>query len=134
MSRPAQQIIRSKHQQWGFTLLEVLVALAILAITMGALIKVTDSYAFNAGYLQEKTLAQWIAENKAVEYHLMKDFPPVGSKSGETEMAKVDWQWRVKVSNTDDKRLRRLDISVALKQGDLDSPITTLVAFVGEPL
>ena len=134
MSRPAQQIIRSKHQQRGFTLLEVLVALAILAITMGALIKVTDSYAFNAGYLQEKTLAQWIAENKAVEYHLMKEFPAVGSKTGETEMARVDWQWRVKVSNTDDKRLRRLDISVALKQGDLDSPITTLIAFVGEPL
>lgn len=134
MSKAAQQIIRSKHQQRGFTLLEVMVALAVLAIVMGALIKVTDSYAFNAGYLQEKTLAQWIAENKAVEYQLMQEFPAVGSKSGETEMAKVDWQWRVKVSNTEDKRLRRLDISVALKQGDLDAPITTLVAFVGEPL
>lgn len=64
----------------------------------------------------------------------MQDFPPVGNKSGETEMARVDWQWRVKVSNTDDKRLRRLDISVALKQGDLDNPVTTLVAFVGQPL
>lgn len=121
------------HQK-GFTLLEVLVALAILAIVMGALIKVTDSYAFNAVYLQEKTLAQWIAENKAVEYRLMQEFPAVGNKTGETEMARVDWQWRVKVSNTDDKRLRRLDVSVALKQGDLDNPITTLVAFVGEPL
>jgi general secretion pathway protein I len=134
MSRAAQQVISNIHRQRGFTLLEVLVALAVVAITMGALIKVTDSYAFNASYLQEKTLAQWIAENKAVEYHLMQDFPPVGNKSGETEMAKVDWQWRVKVSNTDDKRLRRLDISVALKQGDLDNPITILVAFVGQPL
>ena len=125
---------RTHPHQRGFTLLEVMVALAVLAITMGALIKVTDSYAFNAGYLQEKTLAQWIAENKAVEYRLMQEFPAVGSKSGETEMARVDWQWRVKISNTDDKRLRRLDISVALKQGDLDNPITTLVAFVGEPL
>ncbi|NNF96384.1 MAG: type II secretion system minor pseudopilin GspI [Halobacteria archaeon] len=127
-------IKNTNHRHQGFTLLEVLVALAVLAIVMGALIKVTDSYAFNAGYLQEKTLAQWIAENKAVEYQLMQEFPPVGSKEGETEMAKVDWQWRVKVSNTDDKRLRRLDISVALKQGDLDTPITTLVAFVGQPL
>ena len=112
--------------------MEVMVALAVLAITMGALIKVTDSYAFNAGYLQEKTLAQWIAENKAVEYLMMKEFPPVGSKTGETEMARVDWQWRVKVSNTPNNLIRRLDISVALKQGDLDSPITTLVAYVGE--
>ncbi len=125
---------RTHLQQAGFTLLEVLVALAILAIVMGALIKVTDSYAFNAGYLQEKTLAQWIAENKAIEYQLKQDFPAVGSKEGETEMAEVEWQWRVKVSNTDDKRLRRLDISVTLKDRDLDNPITTLVAFVGQPL
>ena len=135
MSSALRQVSKRNHPgQQGFTLLEVLVALAVLAIVMGALIKVTNSYAFNAVYLQEKTLAQWIAENKAVEYQLMQEFPPVGSKEGETEMAKVDWQWRVKVSNTEDKRLRRLDISVALQQGDLDTPITTLVAFVGQPL
>ena len=134
MSNSLRHVECTHQRQLGFTLLEVMVALAVLAIVMGALIKVTDSYAFNAGYLQEKTLAQWIAENKAVEYQLMQEFPAVGSKSGETEMARVDWQWRVKVSNTEDKRLRRLDISVALKQGDLDTPITTLVAFVGEPL
>lgn len=135
MSKAMRHAVERTHpHQRGFTLLEVLVALAVLAITMGALIKVTDSYAFNAGYLQEKTLAQWIAENKAVEYQLMQEFPPVGNKEGETEMAKIDWQWRVKVSNTDDKRLRRLDISVALKQGDLEAPVTTLVAFVGQPL
>jgi general secretion pathway protein I len=129
--QPGYGMFRHHH---GFTLLEVMVALAILAIVMGALIKVTDSYAYNAGYLQQKTLAQWIAENKAVEYQLLEEFPAVGNKEGQTEMAKVEWQWRVKVSNTEDRRLRRLDISVALKDGDLDTPITTLVAFVGQPL
>lgn len=128
---PTTDIIRQQH---GFTLLEVLIALAILAIVMGAIIKVTDSYAYNAGYLQQKTLAQWIAENKAVEYQLMQQFPAVGNKEGQIEMAKFEWQWRVKVSNTEDRRLRRLDISVALQDGDLDTPITTLIAFVGQPL
>lgn len=134
MSRDLAKPMACSYSQRGFTLLEVLVALAILAIIMGALIKVTDSYAFNAGYLQQKTLAQWIAENKATEYQLMQQFPSVGSQEGETEMASVDWQWRVRVSNTEDRRLRRLDISVALKNGDLDNPVTTLVAFVGQPL
>ena len=134
MSRVRAQAMSGSHQQHGFTLMEVMVALAILAIVMGALIKVTDSYAFNAGYLQQKTLAQWIAENKAVEYQLMQQFPPPGKQQGQIEMAKVEWQWRVQVSNTEDRRLRRLDISVALKEGELDSPITTLVAFVGQPL
>ena len=133
MSEMRRYII-SRNKQRGFTLLEVLVALAILAIVMGSLIKVADTYAFNAGYLQEKTLAQWIAENKAVEYQLQKEFPPVGTKEGMTEMAKVEWQWRVKVSTTEDRRLRRLDISVAHEYGELDTPITTLVAFVGQPL
>ena len=133
MSRVLRHAMHRSAQQ-GFTLLEVLIALAILAIVMGTLIKVADTYAFNAGYLQEKTLAQWIAENKAVEYQLMKEFPPVGSKEGMTEMAKVEWQWRVKVSTTEDSRLRRLDISVAHENGELDTPITTLVAFVGQPL
>lgn len=134
MSKVQAPSMTGVHQHRGFTLLEVLVALAILAIVMGALIKVTDSYAFNAGYLQQKTLAQWIAENKAIEYQLMQEFPPLGKQQGQIEMAKVEWQWRVQVSNTQDRRLRRLDISVALKEGDLDNPITTLVAFVGQPL
>ncbi len=134
MSRLHLRTMTRYRPQQGFTLLEVLVALAILAIVMGALIKVTDSYAFNAGYLQQKTLAQWIAENKAIEYQLQQQFPPVGNNEGQTEMARVEWQWRVRVSNTEDRRLRRLDISVALKEGDLDNPITTLVAFVGQPL
>ena len=134
MSRPGIRTISGRQSQRGFTLLEVMMALAILAIVMGALIKVTDSYAFNAGYLQQKTLAQWIAENKAVEYRLRQQFPPVGNNEGTTEMAKVEWQWRVTVTNTEDRRLRRLDIRVALKDGDLDKPITTLVAFVGQPL
>lgn len=133
-SQRTRPVTGMMHRQHGFTLLEVLVALAILAIVMGALIKVTDSYAFNAGYLQQKTLAQWIAENKAVEYQLMQQFPAIGKNEGQTEMAKMEWQWRVQVSNTEDQRLRRLDISVALKSGDLDTPVTTLVAFVGKPL
>ena len=134
MSNAMRHISNHFHcQQRGFTLLEVLVALAILAIVMGALIKVTDSYAFNAGYLQEKTLAQWIAENKATEYLLLKDVPPTGTKEGVTEMAKVEWQWRVKISSTPNNQIRRLDIDVALKDGDLDAPITTLIAYVGTP-
>ena len=118
----------------GFTLLEVLVALAILAITLGALIKASGSYASNASYLKEKTLAQWIAQNKATEYQLDKTFPSTGNREGDVNYALQEWRWRVKVSNTDDSRLRRLDIDIILDGGDFKKPRASLVAFVGQPL
>ncbi len=118
----------------GFTLLEVLVALAILAITLGALIKASGSYASNATYLKEKTFAQWIAQNKAVEYQLANKFPSLGSREGDVNYALQEWRWRVKVSNTDDRRLRRLRIDIILSGGEFKKPLVSLVAFVGQPL
>ncbi|MCW9025131.1 MAG: type II secretion system minor pseudopilin GspI [Gammaproteobacteria bacterium] len=118
----------------GFTLLEVLVAMAILAITLGTLIKTVGGYAENASYLKERTLAQWIAENKAAEYQLKKEFPAPGRTEGEIDMANQQWQWQVKISTTQDARLRRLDISVYTDSGDADNPISKLVTFIGKPL
>ncbi|VAX14511.1 hypothetical protein MNBD_GAMMA24-889 [hydrothermal vent metagenome] len=118
----------------GFTLLEVMVALAILAITLGALIKASGSYANNATYLKEKTFAQWIAQNKATEYQLAKQFPAIGNREGDVNYAQQEWRWRVKVSTTDDRRLRRLDIDIILSGGKFKKPLVSLVAFVGKPL
>ncbi|NOZ37048.1 MAG: type II secretion system minor pseudopilin GspI [Gammaproteobacteria bacterium] len=118
----------------GFTLLEVMVALAILAITLGALIKASGSYASNATYLKQKTFAQWIAQNKAVEYQLANQFPAIGNREGDLNYALQEWRWRVKVSTTDDRRLRRLDIDIILSNGKFKKPLVSLVAFVGKPL
>lgn len=127
-------MLNSLKQSHGFTLLEVLVALAIVSITLAATIKVSGEFGVNAAYLKEKTLAQWIAENKAEEYRLAGTLPAIGKQQGDEEMAERVWRWRVTVSNTDDTRLRRLDIVVTDEKGDFDQPITTLVAFVGAPL
>jgi general secretion pathway protein I len=118
----------------GFTLLEVLVALAIVSITLAATIKVSGEFGVNAAYLKEKTFAQWVAENKAEEYRLAGTLPATGKQQGDEEMAERVWRWQVTVSNTDDTRLRRLDIVVTDEKGDYDQPITTLVAFVAAPL
>lgn len=116
----------------GFTLLEVLVAMAVVAVAMGALIKVSDSYAYNATYLKQKNIAMWIAENKATEYRLQKVFPATGRQNGTLDMAGSRWQWEVRVSNTVDARLRRLDIAVGLAGTDAASPLARLIAFTGK--
>ena len=101
-------MLNSLKQSHGFTLLEVLVALAIVSITLAATIKVSGEFGVNAAYLKEKTLAQWIAENKAEEYRLAGTLPAIGKQQGDEEMAERVWRWRVTVSNTDDTRLRIL--------------------------
>ena len=67
-----------KHRGRGFTLIEVLVALAIVAITLGAGIKAAGSLTSNTARLAEVTAAQWCADNKLTELKLTLQFPDIG--------------------------------------------------------
>ena len=119
-------------RQKGFTLLEVLVALAVLAISMAALVKVAGSNANNAAYLKEKTFAHWVAVNKANELRIADTWPAVGTRKGSVFMAEQEWQWQVRVSNTPDKNVRRLDIKV--NREGTEGSAATISAFSGRPL
>ena len=114
----------------GFTLIEIMVALAILAISMGALITGMARYADNAGYLREKTIALWVAHNRLTELGLEPGWPGLGKSDGDAEMAGVDWQWHVTVAETPDPKVRRIDITVQVKGREGDS--AALSSFIGE--
>ncbi len=116
--------------QRGFTLLEVLVAMTILAVALGAMIRSTGDAAANVNYLRERTLAGWVAENQIMERLLLADWPSVGINNGRDEMAGREWLWEVEVQATEDPDLRRIDVTVA-RDTDPDSPLATLTAFRG---
>jgi len=101
-----------KHRAQGFTLLEVLVAVAIVAIAMGALLAGFARYAEQAGYLRQRTLALWVAHNRMNELVIAPGWPATGSKEDDAEMSGVEWRYRIVVSNTDDPALRRIDLRV----------------------
>ena len=111
--------------QRGFTLLEVLVALAILAIAMGAILKAASESAGNIGYLRDRTLASWVALNKANELLLQPGLPGIGVQEGTAAMANREWRWRVQVSGTDREDLRRLQIAV-FYDDDGAGPVTAM--------
>lgn len=123
---------RTFHSEYGFTLLEVLVALAILAISMGAVIKVAGQGASNIGQLRDQTLASWVAMNEINAILLARDWPEPGSNRGTAEMANREWHWQLQISNTADDDIRRLDIEVRINR-DATAPLARLTAFKGRP-
>ena len=119
--------------QTGFTLLEVMVALAVLAIAMGAIIGIATQSANTIGQLRDQTFAGWVALNKINDLMLSPDpWPSEGSRQGSVELASHTWRWEAKFQKTDDPDLARLDMTVRL--GDANGPaLTTLIAFKSHP-
>ncbi len=77
----------------GFTLLEVLIALAVLAVLMAGLLKIAAANATNLWYLENKTLAATVAANHAAELRLQTQRPEVAD--GVDDMAGRRWHWRM---------------------------------------
>ena len=115
------------NTQRGFTLLEVLVALAFMAIMLGTLFEGMNQYGHNGAQLKEKTLAGWVARNQVVEWQLIKPWPAPLQKQGKEKMAGHEWFWKVRISNTEDPEVRRLDVEVR-KNEDAKNP---LISYVG---
>ena len=81
----------------GFTLIEILVALAIIAIALAALIKASGNHTYSASYLKQKTLAHYVAMNEFALLQIEKKWPDIGEEKKSTEMADHEWHWTRKV-------------------------------------
>lgn len=114
----------------GFTLLEVLVALAVLAFALASLVKGIGGNAANEAYLRDKTLAQWVAMNVAAEMQLEEKWPNKGKKQGNETMGGHEWFWRSEVSDTFDEDVRRLEVRVRADDDSDSSPLASVVAFL----
>lgn len=116
----------------GFTLLEVMVALIIVAFSLTALTASMNQMIDAANTMRERTFASWIAQNKITEIRLANVMPEVSATSGEIEFGNTDWEWRAVVSETGIENFRRIDVSVS-QYGD-DYIILTVTGFIGEPI
>lgn len=127
--------MRRASRQSAFTLLEVLVAMAVLALSLLAAIKVATEVTTSAIHLQDKTYAQWVAMNKVAELRLQTDWPAPGRSNGEMDMAGRSWHWQVEIKTTEDPNVRRLEVGV-MPESEKDNKVPTafVAAFVGRPL
>ncbi len=96
----------------GFTLLEVLIAVLVLALALVALVRTTALEARALIQVREATLGQWVAANVLAETRLNEGVPPSGRRSGVSEMGDRRWRWLMEVRTSDEPSIQRIEVSV----------------------
>ena len=123
----------------GFTLLEVLVALAVASIGLAGVIKVAGGNAYNAQHLHSKTIAQWVALNRIAELRVRKEFPAVGKASGDSEMADQKWYWQQEARAPElpipniKQNLRIVEVNVYLDEGRKSTVFASVTTYLAKP-
>lgn len=123
------------HQR-GFTLLEVMVALAVIATAMAAVITTVATGVRNSAGLQERTLAHWVAMNQMTTLEVSKQWPALRTTTGSEIMAEHEWFWSQDVQKVPapeaQQFMRKVIIQVRINESD-ESPMATLTGFVFKP-
>ena len=131
MSMP-QHASSLKDKQKGLTLLEVMVALLIFALTGTAILKAAGDHLSSVGQIESVTFANWVASNRLNQLQLETTWPPKNNLKGSMEMADRTWFWQQKVTKTNDGDLRAVTISVG-EDKNYVSTVTSVTTFVAKP-
>jgi len=115
----------------GFTLIEVLIALAVLAIALSAILHTVGQSTDLTMDLRDRYLALWVAQNRLATHQLERDWPSPDTTDGTTEMAGREWRWREQVSTTPEPALRRIEIEV--RAAGSEGRLARLVGFLEQP-
>jgi len=115
----------------GFTLIEMLVALAIVAIALSTISSSFVSLVSNSGTLKDRMLGRWIAENRLAQIHLETPWPGTGEREGSIEYAGLKWQWTEHVRASSDPDFRHIQVDV--RRTDEPDDLTTIVGYARNP-
>ncbi|WP_439858973.1 type II secretion system minor pseudopilin GspI [Pseudomonas sp. MBLB4136] len=127
------------RREAGFTLLEVLVALAIFALVAASVLSASSRSLQTAARLEDKTLAMWVADNRLTELQLADGAVADGRDGGEVTFAGRRWQWQSEIQQTREPSMRRVTLWVAPRaergaSGDLqERALVSLSGFIGAP-
>jgi general secretion pathway protein I len=116
----------------GFTLIEILVALAILAVALAAGMRSVAQSSDAATMLKHRTLALWVAQNRLAAAQLATLWPAIGIRAGNAEQARASFVWSETVDETPNPAFRKIEITVA-DPATPDYILARLVGYLGAP-
>ena len=118
----------------GFTLIEVIVALAILSIALIAALRGGAMATQNAGEIRLRLLADWVAQDRLEEHRARRDWLPFGTQSGEVAQGGMQFRWEEKVVTTPNAQFRRIEVRVFQVGGtDQNHALTQFTGFLVKP-
>jgi general secretion pathway protein I len=127
--------MRASSRNRGFTLVEIMISLAIFAVVSASLVRNASMTVHQNSMVQDRTLAWWVAENRLNELRFLpredKNFPSIGTDRVSVRMAQRDWELRVQVTQTENVNMRRIEITV-YKDDEPDAPLISLSSFIGK--
>lgn len=119
----------NKINQSGFTLLEVMIALSIFAVLAATIINASSQSIDSIVYLEDKTLASWVAENKLTQLRL-SDNLSVKETQEQVKMANRNWQVSTNMAKTPLPAVYRVTIKVA--QQDQEGSLISLIGVLSK--
>jgi len=114
----------------GFTLIEILVALAIIAVALAAGMRALAQSADSATALKARTLALWVAQNRLAAAQVAAPWPAQGNYRGSAEQAGAQFLWSEVVTTTPNPAFRKIEISV-MEPDRPEYQVAHLVGFIG---
>ena len=114
----------------GFTLIEVVVAVAVISIGLAATIKAVSTVTKNTSHLNERIIATWVAQNAMAAYELDLEDDATKETSGSEEMAGVEWFWDKTIEDTEDPGIKRVEIAVRRDSKSSSQTYATLVTLL----
>lgn len=131
--RSNSQHASSNKYRSGMTLLEVLVALFIFALTGTAIMKAASDHLTGVGQIEDITFATWVANNRLMQLHIDTTWPIKNNKKGEQEMAGRKWYWIQRVTKTNDADMVQVELSVGLDQ-EYQGSVTSVSTFIAKQI